>query len=249
MGTLVGSTFRDALCAEFNGSNEYVYIDDPSFVGDTAGSFVGWVRLATLLGANGNKGILGMGMNSGADNSFVSLRQARSAATSNQNRIQVIERMPNAGTLNTPYGNTSLAATTWYHVALLSDGSTYTVRLNDTLQTLTGTNNVNWFGDLPTGSKRFTVGCNWAINAVNTYNDCRMNEWLYVGGRALSSAEVTEHYNAGVPKNPHRLSFRADIDSWWRFGDSRDSATTIFDEIGSNNLTLVNMDASNYVAP
>ena len=117
---IIGSAFRDALCADFNGSDEYAYCDDPSFVGDTAGSFVGWVRLATLLGANGNKGILGVGMNTGADNSFVSLRQARTAATSNQNRIQVIERMPNAGTLNLQHGSSALAATTWYHIALLS---------------------------------------------------------------------------------------------------------------------------------
>lgn len=52
-----------------------------------------------------------------------------------------------------------------------------------------------------------------------------------------------------VTRNPHRVGFGADLISWWRFGDSRDSATTIYDEIGSNHLTLVNMDASNYVAP
>ena len=249
MGTLIGSTFRNTLCAEFNGTDEYAYADDPSFAGDTAGSFVGWVRLSTLLGANGNKTIIAMGMNSGADNSYISLRQFRSAATSNQNRINVAERITNGGTLNAPYGSTALAASTRYHVALLSYGSEYTIRLNNTLQSLTGTNNGNWFGDLPGGSKRFAMGCGWAINTPFSHADCRLDEWLYVGGRALTNAEVTEHYNAGVPVNPHRLSFRGDIDSWWRFGDSRDSATTVFDEIGSNHLTLVNMDASNYVAP
>lgn len=249
MGAIIGSAFRDAYAADFNGSDEYAYCDDPSFVGDTAGSFVGWVRLATLLSGNGNKGILGMGMNDGADNSFIALRQTRSGATANQNRIQALNRITNGGTLTTNNGDTALAATTWYHVAFLSNGSAYTIRLNNTLQTLSGTNTGNWFGDLPAGSKRFTVSGLWVSNAVNTYNDCRMNEWLYVGGRVLTSDEVTEHYNAGVPKNPHRLSFAADVDSWWRFGDSRDDATTIYDEIGSNHLTLVNMDASNYVAP
>lgn len=249
MGTIVGSAFLDALAANFNGSDEYAYCDDPSFAGDTAGSFLGWVRLATLLGANGNKGILGMGMNSGADNSFVACRQARTAGTSNQNRIQSINRITHAGTITAPVGDTVLTAPTLYHVAFMSNGSAYSMSLNGVPQSITGTNNGNWFGDLPAGSKRFTVGGLWASNAVNTYNDCRMNEWLYVGGRALTGSEVAEHYNAGVPKNPHRLSFAADVDSWWRFGDSRDDATTIYDEIGSNNLTLVNMNAGNYVAP
>jgi hypothetical protein len=31
-------------------------------------------------------------------------------------------------------------------------------------------------------------------------------------------------------------------------GDSRDDATTIYDEIGTSHLALVNMNASNYVA-
>ena len=50
-----------------------------------------------------------------------------------------------------------------------------------------------------------------------------------------------------MPRNPHRLSFAADVAVWWRFGDSRDSATTVFDEIGTTDLTLVNMDSTNYV--
>lgn len=249
MGVIIGSTFRDALAANFDGAAEYAYIDGPSFGSDTAGSFVGWVRLATLLGANGNKGIVGWGMNSGADDSMWGLRQARSAATSNQNRFQHINRITNGGTVITNNGDTSLSATTWYHVALCSNGSTTTVYVNGTAQTLSGTNSGNWMGDLPGGSKRFTLGASWISNAPTAYNDCRMNEWIYVGGRALSSGEVTEHYNSGTPKNPHRLSFAADVDSWWRFGDSRDTGSTIYDEIGSNHLTCVNMDSGNYVAP
>ena len=63
----------------------------------------------------------------------------------------------------------------------------------------------------------------------------------------MTAPEVTEIYNGGVPQNPHKLSFGSEVAAWWRMGDSRDDATTVYDEVGSNDLTLVNMDASNYV--
>ena len=78
--------------------------------------------------------------------------------------------------------------------------------------------------------------------------DQRIDECIYVN-RPLTSTEIAALYNGGVPRNPHRVGLGADLKSWWRFGDSRDTGSTIFDEIGSNNLTTVNMDASNYGTP
>ena len=60
-------------------------------------------------------------------------------------------------------------------------------------------------------------------------------------------AAAVEVFQQGIDGDPHRLSFASALTTWWRMGDSRDSATTVFDEIGSNDMTLVNMDASNYV--
>lgn len=249
MGMIIGSAFRDALCASMNGSDEYVYKDDPSFEGDTAGAIALRFRAATLLGANGSKAILSMGVRDAGNSSFIGLRQFRGATTSNQNRLQVIRSGGGAGNY---FGGTALAATTWYSVVLQSTGSAWSIYLNGAAETLTnvsGSNTGDWFGDISGTDHRLTFGAQFVANAPGGYNDCRVNECIYVGGRVLTGAEITEWHNAGVTKNPHRLSFRADIDSWWRFGDSRDSATTIYDEVGSNDLTLVNMDASNYVAP
>lgn len=252
MGTLIGSAFRDALCADFNGTDEYAYCDDPSWKSDTAGAFAIRMRADTLLGANGSRMLIGFGVRDAGNNSQLNvLRQFRSPGTSNQNRVFTLARITAGGPGNSVTGGTALSATTWYSVVVQSNGSAWSIYLNAAAETLTvgGSNTGDWLGDLSGTDHRLNFGSAFISNAPSNYFDGRLNECIYVGGRALTGAEITEWHNAGVPKNPHRLSFRADIDSWWRFGDSRDSATTIYDEIGSNHLTLVNMNAGNYVAP
>src|SRR5690606_10807152 len=43
-----------------------------------------------------------------------------------------------------------------------------------------------------------------------------------------------------VPRNPLRVIERSAIVSHYRMGESGDSATTVFDQIGPNHLTMVN---------
>lgn len=251
-GCLPGNPFRDALCADFNGTDEYAYKDDPSWKSDTAGAFAIRMRADTLLGANGYRNIIAMGVNSGANASRMSIHQRRSASTSSQNRVALFHMGTHGGTQNLVHGNTALAATTWYSIVAQTTGSSWSLYLNGSSESTTieaNSNTGDWLGDLSGSSHRLVFGTTWNANAPSNYFDGRLNECIYVGGRVLTGAEITEWHNAGVTRNPHRLSFRGDIDSWWRFGDNRDSATTIYDEVGSNHLTLVNMDASNYVAP
>ena len=66
----------------------------------------------------------------------------------------------------------------------------------------------------------------------------------------LTSAEITALYNSGVPiklsQNSGDYTSATNLVGWWRMGDG-DNATTILDQKGVSNGTLVNMDASNYV--
>lgn len=252
MGTIKGSVFRDAFAANFNGTDEYAYVDDPSFEGNTAGAFCIRFRPVTLLGVNGTKGIIGFGNRSGANDARISFSQRRVAATGTANRISTGCVPTNGGTASIISGSTNLAATTQYSVVIQSSGSAWTIYVNGSNETLTlisGSNTGDWLGDISGTDHRLVFGNSFFSNNPQAYNDCRLNECIYVSGRALTGGEITEWHNGGVTRNANRLSFRSDIQSWWRFGDSRDDATTIYDEIGSNNLTLVNMDASNYVAP
>lgn len=243
--------YIDRRAANFNGTDEYAYVDDPSFKADTAGAFLFRVRLATLLGANGQKGVFGYGTTSAGNDSHIRFRQIRSAATSNQNRWQVAENAAHGGTVNAATGGTALAATTTYGIVVQSNGTAYSIYHNAVAETLTlsGSNTGNWMGDISGSNHRLTFGTAWRSNAILTYDDCRLNECIYVGGRAMTGAEITEWYNAGVPKDPRSLSFKQDIDGFWRFGDIGDTGSIIHDHVGSNNLTTVNMDSSNYGTP
>lgn len=248
---IIGSVFRDAYAANFNGSDEYAYIADPSFKSNTQGCFALRVRMATLLGSNGFKNMIGYGTTSGSNDSMFGLRQFRGANTSNQNRMGYVARLTNGGTSNSLFGGTSLSATTTYSMVMQSNDSTVSMYLNGSAETLTagsGSNNGSWMGDISGTNHRLSFGSAWVSNAASAYNDCRLNECIYLA-RPLTGSEITEWHNSGTTRNPHRMSFAADIVSWWRFGDSRDTGSTIYDEIGSNHLTTVNMDSSNYGTP
>jgi hypothetical protein len=250
---MIGTVGRivDLKAAQFNGTDEYAYVDNPSFKADTIGAFSLWFRAATLLGANGAKTILGYGVKDAGNNAQWNLRQRRSAVTSNQNRFSVVTRPTHNGTVSTVNGGTSMAATTWYHVVFQSNGTGWNVYVNGVAETLSvegGSDTGDWLGDLSGSDHRLSFAANFIANASSGYNDCRQNEIGYVSGRVLTAGEITSLYNSGTPRNPRKV-LGSDLTSWWRMGDSRDDATTIYDEVGSNNLTLVNMDASNYVTP
>ena len=60
---------------------------------------------------------------------------------------------------------------------------------------------------------------------------------------ALTSAQVTEIYNNGLPSNLNNHSAYSNLVSWWQLGEnsSFNSNWTVIDEKGTNNGTSVNM--------
>jgi hypothetical protein len=60
---------------------------------------------------------------------------------------------------------------------------------------------------------------------------------------ALTSAQVTELYNEGVPQNLNNHSTYSNLVSWWQLGSNSSFNTnwTVLDEKGSNNGTSANM--------
>ena len=65
-----------------------------------------------------------------------------------------------------------------------------------------------------------------------------------VWNAALTSAQVTEIYNEGVPSNLNNHSAYSNLVSWWQLGSNSSFNTnwTVLDEKGSNNGTSANMD-------
>lgn len=257
MGTLIGSTFRNALCAQFNGVDEHAYCDDPSFKADTAGAWSFWIKIDAVFGSENTDFVFGYGVKSGANNSIFHLGPRRFPATGTPTYMSITHRATNGGAIDGFSGTTTaLSAGVWTHVVVQSNGTAWSMWINGVSQTMTnwfgsGSNNGNWYGDVSGTNHSLTVGVQYASNAIgaNFYAGL-LDEVTYLSGRIFTAGEVASLYNSGTRTNPRKLaSIQADLETWWRMGESRDNATTIYDEIGSNNLTLVNMDASNYVTP
>ena len=70
-----------------------------------------------------------------------------------------------------------------------------------------------------------------------------------VWNAALTSAQVTEIYNEGVPSNLNNHSAYSNLVSWWQLGSNSSFNTnwTVLDEKGSNNGTSVNMTEADIV--
>lgn len=245
MGMIIGSRFRNALCVQFNGVDESLTLTNPSFGNDSLGTAALWWRPDSLLTANGSRAIWSF-VDPGTGE-FFAVRQFRGTTTANQNRIQILNTSSPIGNW---HGNTALAASTWYSIVLTSDSSSWSLYVNGSLQSLTnisGSNSGNWLADIPGGSNRVMRFAAQGSATPAQFCPCRIDE-ITIWGNAWSAGDVAEWHNAGVPRNPHRLSFASSLREWWRCGDSRDTGATIYGEYANNDLSTVNMDGSNYVS-
>jgi hypothetical protein len=86
---------------------------------------------------------------------------------------------------------------------------------------------------------------------IGSYNTTNYQFFGYIDELAiwdtavLSQSQIDYIYNDGTPTSMTPVG--ANLVSHYRMGDG-DNATTLFDNKGSNDGTLVNMNASNYVA-
>ena len=127
----------------------------------------------------------------------------------------------------------SVTLNTWNHILVTHTGTTRKVYLNGSLiGTFTSgnlnLNSINFIGRYSFSASNYMDG---SISNVSTWNT------------ALTSAQVTEIYNEGVPSNLNNHSAYSNLVSWWQLGSNSSFNTnwTVLDEKGSNNGTSVNM--------
>ncbi len=149
------------------------------------------------------------------------------------------------GGILTVHGDTTLIVDTWHHVVFTWDGSRVIAGIklyvDGVLQVNTPVSNTTLNATI--------------INPVPMALGRRPQGIYYMNGhidesafwdKELSGTEVSEIYNSGVPSNLVIQSHAANIVAYWRMGDG-DTNTTIVDQVGPNNGTLTNMDATNYI--
>jgi hypothetical protein len=146
-------------------------------------------------------------------------------------------------------GSSNLTANTWHHVVIAYngggaanadrlkmyiDGSSVTLSFSGTIPSALTTNALTSH-QIPNSA---------SLAGINPMSG-NIDEVAYWDGTTLTSGNVTDIYNSGVPNDLTSLS----PSHWWRFGDGTgDSQTTIFDQIGRKDLTGINLEAGDIVS-
>jgi hypothetical protein len=194
-----GDTPFDQYSVSFDGTDDYLTANDSNLAtsGDCTISL--WFNSASLPG-------------SGASDYMFSLTDARSAGKDRAIGIrgtgsdaQIVANTYASG-WNLPFTNTSISASTWYHVAVIFT-----------------TNNAQvYFNGADKGSKTLNAGSitytktvigGMLYSSANHFNG-KIDE-VSVFHSALSSSDITTIYNSGVPADISSLSPKG----WWRNGD------------------------------
>lgn len=243
MGSLIGSQFRNALAMRLNGTNQYGWVNNPTFKTDTAGCFSFWIKLDAVFAANRGQAIFGYGANDAANDATLLITVRRTTATGTGTYLSINTRTTHGGTNNGVSGTTTpLAAGAWTYCEIETNGTTWAMRINGVTQTMTawvGSNTGDWLGDISGASHKMVIGNYYVSNAIGSdWFAGVVDEINYFS--AITGPQSTLMYNGGTPTNPHRVQFGSAWKSWWRCGDSRDTNAILYDEIGTNNITLVN---------
>ncbi|MFH1647172.1 MAG: LamG domain-containing protein, partial [Chloroflexota bacterium] len=169
----------------FDGGDDFIQVGQDLFEADTSGTLIAWIK-RDAIGARDY--VFSSSISAG--DSFLELE------VFSNDKLLVGNYKAGAGGYNHGfYGNSTIAADTWTMCTLLSDGSTWSLYVNTTPQTLTaviGTNTGNWFGNLPTGTHDVRAG-RLQYSGGNSYFKGTIGEvWVY--NRVLLAGEITRIY-------------------------------------------------------
>ena len=144
--------------------------------------------------------------------------------------------------LGTPSGSRLITSTStvtnnaWNHIAFTYDGSTNIagakLYMNGALQTTSGSGSIS--GSMVGATIPFQISGRGG-STTGAISGKLSN--ISVFNTELTSTEVTEIYNEGVPSNLNNFSGTAPV-SWWQLGSNssyNSGAWTCLDEIGTNN--------------
>ena len=135
--------------------------------------------------------------------------------------------------------NTQIMTNDWINVVVIRNSGTFSVFYNNVPQTLTATSD----------SQNYSGNNGYRIGSGNLGDLDGQLSNMAIWNAALTSSQVTELYNEGVPSNLNNHSAYSNLVSWWQLGSNSSFNTnwTVLDEKGSNNGTSANMTESDIV--
>lgn len=168
----------------FDGVNDVLVLSSSIF-NTSAGTIFTVIRFTSTL-ATGAQSFIGSGDEASATRLVAALSMLASATPT----VRMFQRNNDVATTVT--GNTSMIAATPYRQMFRSSGTSYTLKVNDTVQTLTGTDNGDWFADTANRDNT-TIGANKVSSVVNFFKGDIAEVIVY--GRELSALETSKVEN------------------------------------------------------
>lgn len=230
-------SYNNLYSTTFDGTNEYLYRAEANYrSGDSQGAISFWIKTS---------------FNSGALSSVVFNSADEASATRYlavfvlNGQVGITQRNNDT---NTQIDSTTVISDgTWKHVVINSDGSAYTIYINNSLESLTvtaGSNNGDWFADT-SNRDNIAIGA-FRRSTTSGYQNGLLDE-VAVWSAPLDSSQRTELYNSGKPANLLSHSAASNLVSYWRMGDNDDdlTATTgiVHDIVGGFHLTPQNTES------
>lgn len=228
------SSFVNTLSTSFDGVDDFVTMGNVAslnFERDDAFSFSFWLNRAT---SSDLTTVLGR---ADADSPFTGY-----AIFINDNKIQLRLRSSN-GAFIFILGTVNIPNNTWTHYAVTYDGSQsvsgmklYKNGASETVTTSTSGTLLRFASvslpfNLGTRDDNPNIAYSGIMDEVSAYNV------------ELSASAVSDIYGTGVPND---LTGTSGLVSWWRMGDG-DTFAAITDNQGSNNGTMTNMSADDFI--
>ena len=149
-------------------------------------------------------------------------------------KIQTTNEIATYDGLTSHSTGVNVALNTWYHITVTHAGTTRKVYLNGSLigTFVSGNLNLNAINYIG----RFSLNTNFMDGSISNVS---------IWDTDLTSAQVTEIYNEGLPSNLNNHSAYSNLVSWWQLGSNSSFNTnwTVLDEVtaSGNNGTSVNM--------
>lgn len=226
--------YTDTKSVLFGGADEYVVVGDVgNFERTDAFSASFWFKTSNA----GAMMIISRQTNSGLFpgwNIFIEAGKIKVALINNN------------GTANRLFieTNSTFNDGTWHHCLMTYAGTSNTSGLltyiDGSLAAITVLTNALSASILT--SANFQISGRDGPNVVLTGN---VNE-VALYDRVLTASEVTDIYNSGSSNDLSLLTTSGDLLNWWRMGDN-DSFPTLFDNKGTKDATMVNMESGDIV--
>lgn len=236
------SVFPNVRSTIFNGIDEYIdsvgTTSSYNFIENTGVFTISlWCKLTDNTSIDG---FSYMGNNSGGNpNGFSFLWDNRAAFNKN---VRIVITQGISVIIDSSSSNNIIADNDWHHIVCTGNATNVFFYVDNVKETGSGT-----MSTLGSGVSKEILQFGRINNVSSLLMDGNFKD-ISIWNDTLSDVEVSEIYHSGTPDDLLNHSAFSDLVGWWRMGDG-DVFPTIFDRsVNSNNGSMTNMAANNFVA-